>query len=89
MAGRTKNPDSQHQRFEECCKERAAFLSDLQVFKDCDPIMLAERKIKSKVAKSHANRWTDNIFSVKSWMNKNMNVDSSMFHGLLKSGRLG
>ncbi|XP_062991322.1 meiotic nuclear division protein 1 homolog isoform X2 [Elgaria multicarinata webbii] len=36
-------------------------------YKECDPDIVEEIRQANKVAKEAANRWTDNIFAVKSW----------------------
>jgi Fe2+ or Zn2+ uptake regulation protein len=57
---------------------QALLLKDLQAkrddlrlqvdrFKDCDPRVLAQMKGELTVARDAANRWTDNVHTIKSW----------------------
>ncbi|XP_034244349.1 meiotic nuclear division protein 1 homolog [Thrips palmi] len=41
---------------------------EIQKFRDSDPEALEKMKKEIKIAKEAANRWTDNIFSTKSWI---------------------
>ena len=40
------------------------------MFEKCDPKKLEEMKKKKKIAQDAANRWTDNLYEVESWMKK-------------------
>ncbi|XP_040187896.1 meiotic nuclear division protein 1 homolog isoform X2 [Rana temporaria] len=44
--------------------------AELEQYKECDPDVIEEMRKSNMVAKDAANRWTDNIFSVKSWAKK-------------------
>lgn len=44
--------------------------AELARFSACDPEVLKAKAEKSKLAKDAANRWTDNIFSIKSFCQK-------------------
>uniref|UniRef100_A0A803K7M4 Meiotic nuclear division protein 1 homolog n=1 Tax=Xenopus tropicalis TaxID=8364 RepID=A0A803K7M4_XENTR len=54
---------SRRHRKEELCAE-------LEKYKECDPDVIEEIRQSNKVAKDAVNRWTDNIFAVKSWAKK-------------------
>ncbi|KAJ2341179.1 Meiotic nuclear division protein 1, partial [Coemansia sp. RSA 2673] len=41
--------------------------AELQTFKECDPELMRQKRDESTVARSAANRWTDNIFIMQSW----------------------
>ncbi|NXN42428.1 MND1 protein, partial [Rhinoptilus africanus] len=41
--------------------------AEIDKYRECDPDVIEEMRQKNKVAKEAANRWTDNIFSIKSW----------------------
>ena len=43
---------------------------DLRQYEKCDPKKLEELKAKTKVCKDAANRWTDNLYEIESWMKK-------------------
>jgi hypothetical protein len=40
------------------------------MFEKCDPKKLEEIRKKQKTAKDAANRWTDNLYEMESWMKK-------------------
>lgn len=44
--------------------------AELEQYKECDPDVIEEIRKSNMVAKDAANRWTDNIFAVKSWAKK-------------------
>ena len=58
--------------------------AELLEFKDCDPILLEQKEKEIQELKTHANRWTDNIFAIKSYMQKNMNLESGIFHSMFE-----
>ena len=43
---------------------------EIQKYKDCDPEILKKLQDEIKMAKDGANRWTDNIFALHSWISK-------------------
>ena len=45
-------------------------VSKIQQYKDCDPEVLGKLKKEIQVSRQGANRWTDNIYSLHSWINK-------------------
>ncbi|ESN97790.1 hypothetical protein HELRODRAFT_85168, partial [Helobdella robusta] len=45
-------------------------LKELEKYKECDPEVMQQMKVETTVAREAINRWTDNIFSFKSWMKK-------------------
>ena len=52
-------------------KEKAAKLkARLQEFADNDPAVLEDMAKEAATALEAANRWTDNIFSIQSWIRK-------------------
>ncbi|XP_077156185.1 meiotic nuclear division protein 1 homolog isoform X2 [Paroedura picta] len=51
--------------------------SEIEKYKECDPDVVEEIRQTNKVAKEAANRWTDNIFSVKSWAKKKFGFEDS------------
>lgn len=48
---------------------------ELDQYRDCDPEVVEEVKTQTVVAKEAANRWTDNVFSIKSWCKKKFNIE--------------
>lgn len=57
-------------------EENKSLKVELQRYEDCDPEVIKEVQIKSSEALDSANRWTDNLFAIKSWCNKKFNIDS-------------
>ncbi|XP_048366085.1 meiotic nuclear division protein 1 homolog [Sphaerodactylus townsendi] len=50
---------------------------EIETYKECDPDVIEEIRQANKVAKEAANRWTDNIFSVKSWAKRKFGFEDS------------
>ncbi|GAB6030188.1 Meiotic nuclear division protein 1 [Chamberlinius hualienensis] len=48
-------------------KEKETVIKSIQKFKDNDPEVLESMKKDVNISKEAINRWTDNIFAVKSW----------------------
>jgi len=46
-------------------------------YKDFDPDMIAKEKKDIQISKDAANRWTDNIFSTRSWLSKKFGMEES------------
>uniref|UniRef100_A0A1B6EH26 Meiotic nuclear division protein 1 homolog n=1 Tax=Clastoptera arizonana TaxID=38151 RepID=A0A1B6EH26_9HEMI len=57
-------------------KQKEIILQDLQKFKDFDPEVLQKMKDEIKVAQEATNRWTDNIFALRSWSKNKFNIES-------------
>lgn len=57
---------------EELCQK---LKTELDGYKECDPEVLEKMVEETSIAHEAANRWTDNIFSIKSWCTKNFGVD--------------
>ena len=52
-------------------KEKKSLLAErLQKYRECDPSTLADIHSGIKVGKEGANRWTDNVFAIHSWIGK-------------------
>lgn len=62
---------------EERNAEKAALLAKLKQYEECDPEALEMMKQQAKAATEAANRWTDNIFAVKSWIKNKFNFDEA------------
>ncbi|KAM9330447.1 meiotic nuclear division protein 1 homolog [Gastrophryne carolinensis] len=58
-------------------QQRDQLKVELEKYKECDPDVIEEIRQANKVAKDAANRWTDNIFSVKSWAKKKFGFEES------------
>lgn len=60
--------------------QRDEMLSQLQRFRDCDPEVLESVKEQTAVAKEAVNRWTDNIFGIKSWVKNKFCIEESVLN---------
>ena len=59
-------------------RQRRAELDDaLRQYGDCDPDVMRHKQTEAATAKEAANRWTDNIFAVKSWARRKFSIDES------------
>ncbi|XP_064612721.1 meiotic nuclear division protein 1 homolog [Liolophura sinensis] len=58
--------------------EKKQLLAELERYKECDPEVLEEMKQETKIAKEAANRWTDNVFSIKSWIKQKFAFEESV-----------
>nr|DBA29019.1 TPA: hypothetical protein GDO54_009289 [Pyxicephalus adspersus] len=58
-------------------QKRDKLRAELEKYKECDPDVIEEIRKNNKVAKDAVNRWTDNIFSVKSWAKKKFGFEES------------
>ena len=50
---------------------------EIQKYRDSDPEMLEKLKNEIQMAKDAANRWTDGIFTTKSWCKQKFNIEES------------
>ncbi|XP_067876237.1 meiotic nuclear division protein 1 homolog [Heterodontus francisci] len=50
--------------------QRNQLKAELEKYQECDPEVIEEIRQLNKIAKDAANRWTDNVFAIKSWANK-------------------
>jgi len=58
--------------------QREELQKEVDRFADCDPEVLNTLAKESKVAVEGTNRWTDNIYSLQSWVgNKFPNINVS------------
>lgn len=57
--------------------EKKRLLTELDSYKECDPEVMEQMKKESLIAVEAANRWTDNVFSVKSWIKNKFSFDES------------
>ncbi|XP_069834812.1 meiotic nuclear division protein 1 homolog [Dendropsophus ebraccatus] len=58
-------------------QQREQLTAELEKYKECDPDVIDEIRKTNQVAKEAVNRWTDNIFSVKSWAKKKFGFEES------------
>lgn len=58
-------------------EERAQLQAELEKYRECDPEVIEAMRKSNAVAKDAVSRWTDNIFSIKSWTKKKFAFDDS------------
>ncbi|OWF40978.1 Meiotic nuclear division protein 1-like [Mizuhopecten yessoensis] len=58
--------------------EKSRLMSELDLYRECDPDVLQEVQNQTVVAKEAANRWTDNVFSIKSWIKRKFSFEESV-----------
>ncbi|KAJ1458989.1 meiotic nuclear division protein 1 [Pelagophyceae sp. CCMP2097] len=69
-------------------ESRAAMEADLEALKENDPEELARLQKLGDEFKGHAQRWTENLFAVKSWLVKDKGVASYQVDELFKAAGL-
>uniref|UniRef100_A0A2K5RSD3 Meiotic nuclear division protein 1 homolog n=1 Tax=Cebus imitator TaxID=2715852 RepID=A0A2K5RSD3_CEBIM len=57
--------------------QREQLKAEVEKYKDCDPQVVEEIRQANKVAKEAANRWTDNIFAIKSWAKRKFGFEKN------------
>ncbi|GIY04044.1 meiotic nuclear division protein 1 homolog [Caerostris extrusa] len=65
---------SEHKKAVKDVKEK------IEKYKDCDPQVLEEVKKQIEISKEAANRWTDNIFAIKSWCKNKFYIEDSVMN---------
>ncbi|XP_069487400.1 meiotic nuclear division protein 1 homolog isoform X2 [Ambystoma mexicanum] len=58
-------------------QQKEQLQSEVEKYKECDPDVVEEIRQANKIAKEAVNRWTDNIFSVKSWAKRKFGFEES------------
>ena len=56
--------------------ENKKLQDEFEKCKEFDPEVLKVTKKESNEILEAANRWTDNLFSIRSWCNKKFNIDT-------------
>ncbi|KAI9030044.1 meiotic nuclear division protein 1 [Phycomyces nitens] len=67
-------------RLELAEKEHRELLKALQPYKDNDPALMEAKKKSAKISKEAANRWTDNIWTIRSHCINKLGVDPKTFN---------
>lgn len=65
------------QRISELKAKKDTLSSELKKYKDNDPEIFQEMKKENQVAKEAANRWTDNIFAIKTWCKNKFMIEGA------------
>ncbi|XP_032875693.1 meiotic nuclear division protein 1 homolog isoform X1 [Amblyraja radiata] len=66
----TENRATLSKELEELRKEKIQLKAEVEKYQECDPEVVEEIRQLNKIARDAANRWTDNVFTVKSWAKK-------------------
>ncbi|XP_049646137.1 meiotic nuclear division protein 1 homolog [Suncus etruscus] len=51
--------------------------AEVEKYRECDPQVVEEIRQANEVAKDAANRWTDNIFAIKSWAKRKFGLEEN------------
>ncbi|TNM85748.1 hypothetical protein fugu_008019 [Takifugu bimaculatus] len=73
----TKERSSLLKELKDLREEKTRLLAQLDQYKDCDPEVVEDMRKSNVVAKAAVSRWTDNIFSIKSWTKKKFAFDEN------------
>ncbi|XP_052587929.1 meiotic nuclear division protein 1 homolog [Peromyscus californicus insignis] len=57
--------------------QRDQLKAEVEKYRECDPQVVQEIRQANKVAKEAANRWTDNIFAIKSWAKRKFGFEEN------------
>ncbi|XP_048775211.2 meiotic nuclear division protein 1 homolog [Ostrea edulis] len=59
-------------------QEKASLLKEIDKYRECDPEVIEAVQKQTGEAKEAANRWTDNVFSIKSWIKNKFQFEESV-----------
>ncbi|KAG2465823.1 MND1 protein, partial [Polypterus senegalus] len=62
---------------QELREQRNLIKAEVEKYKECDPDVVEEIRQSNKTAKEAANRWTDNVFAIKSWAKRKFAFEES------------
>ncbi|XP_059120748.1 meiotic nuclear division protein 1 homolog isoform X1 [Peromyscus eremicus] len=57
--------------------QRDQLKAEVEKYRECDPQVVEEIRQANKVAREAANRWTDNIFAIKSWAKRKFGFEEN------------
>lgn len=86
VAKETKGKEASDERDEimgklgELESEKKRLTDEVSKYKDCDPEVVEQMRQQSEQARLDANRWTDNLFSFKSWMKSKFSCEEDMIN---------
>ncbi|KAJ7326881.1 hypothetical protein JRQ81_016640 [Phrynocephalus forsythii] len=58
-------------------QKKAHLKGEIDKYTECDPDVVEEVRQANTVAKEAANRWTDNIFAIKSWAKRKFGFEDN------------
>ena len=65
------------QKLQKRKEENKKLKGEMERYREFDPEVIKEIKQQADQALDAANRWTDNLFAVKSWCQKKFNIDGN------------
>lgn len=72
----TENRAKLTKELDELRKEKIQLKAEVEKYQECDPEVVEEIRKLNKIARDAANRWTDNVFTVKSWAKKKFGFEN-------------
>ncbi|XP_053610785.1 meiotic nuclear division protein 1 homolog [Plodia interpunctella] len=78
--GRENNADraATLAELDEVVKQEESLKKELQKYRDCDPEYISQLKIDTENLKMAINRWTENIYILKSYIKNNFQMDNNV-----------
>ncbi|XP_028658876.1 meiotic nuclear division protein 1 homolog isoform X1 [Erpetoichthys calabaricus] len=73
----TDNRAALLKELQELREQRNLMKAEVEKYKECDPDVVEEIRQSNKTAKEAANRWTDNVFAIKSWAKRKFAFEES------------
>jgi len=76
-----EDSDEREEVLEELTKrqtEKDLICKSLEKYRECDPEVIQKVKDQTLEARDAANRWTDNVFSIKSWIKRKFSFEDSV-----------
>ncbi|XP_069778988.1 meiotic nuclear division protein 1 homolog [Narcine bancroftii] len=73
----TENRGTLSKELEGLRRERNQLKTELEKYQECDSEVVEQIRQSNKIAKDAANRWTDNIFTIKSWAKKKFGFEQN------------
>ncbi|XP_006004923.1 meiotic nuclear division protein 1 homolog [Latimeria chalumnae] len=58
-------------------QKRDELKAEVEKYKECDPEVIEEMRKANKAAKEATNRWTDNVFAIKSWAKRKFGFEEN------------
>ncbi len=80
MRQNSEERDSLLEKYNQLEKVRAEAAAKLEMHRANDPKLLAQKRQDAEKAKSAANRWTDNIFTLQTFCANNFSIERAQFN---------
>ncbi|KAM9856453.1 meiotic nuclear division protein 1 homolog [Aulostomus maculatus] len=73
----TKERRSMTKELQALREQRTQLQAEVEKYGECDPEVVEAMRKSNVIAKEAVSRWTDNVFSIKSWTKKKFSFDDS------------